>query len=199
MLSASSSTTGGCEEQIFNNTVYGNGSRRESIFNNTIYATADRESRLPEGNPRQRGPQQHRDRQPRPEPVQSVSKTTVADHNMIQGNPLFRDPKANDFHLQAGLPGHRRRRRDSGGPQRPRRHSAAPGQGLRSRGLRVQRRFVRAHDRPVFRRLRSRSDVSRRHRVHEEAQVGWDQSQPVTWVRSGLTAARGRTSRCLPV
>ena len=36
--------------------------------------------------------------------LHNESKTTVVDHNMVEGNPRFRDAKANDFHLQPASP-----------------------------------------------------------------------------------------------
>ena len=80
----------GCEELIFNNTVYGN--PLPGIAIGTDEETHDNVVRnnIAIGN---RDPNFH-----------NATKTTVADHNMVDGNPRFRDPKANDFHL---LPGSR--------------------------------------------------------------------------------------------
>ena len=156
---ASSSATGSSENRIFNNTVYGNRGPGIAIGQSGTE------------NQRQRGPQQHPDRKPRPEPVADHSKTTVYDHNMIDGNPLFRDPKANDFHLQPGSPAIDAGVTIAGSPQRPRRHFAAPGQGLRSRGLRVQRRRLRAHDQHLLQRIPCRADVSARDdRIHDQGE-----------------------------
>jgi hypothetical protein len=94
----------GAEEPNSNNTIQGNrGPTEQSIFNNTIYGNhgpgiaiaADNETRdnvvrnnIAIGN-----------RDPN---VLNRSSTTVIDHNLVQGNPRFRDPQAHDFHLQPG-------------------------------------------------------------------------------------------------
>ena len=80
----------GCEQQIFNNTVYHN--RLPGIAIGTDVETHGNVVRnniaIANGDPN----------------LHKGSANNVVDHNLISGNPLFRDPKANDFHLQPGSP-----------------------------------------------------------------------------------------------
>ena len=75
----------GCEQQILNNTVYGN--RAPGIAIGTDEETHGNVVRnnITIENP---DPNLHRG-----------SETTVYDHNFIAGKPHFRDPQADDFHL----------------------------------------------------------------------------------------------------
>ncbi len=76
---------------------------QESIFNNTIYG--NRGPGIAIGSDRETGTNVVRNnialgnRDPN---LDNLSKPTVCDHNMIQGDARFRDPKANDFHLRPG-------------------------------------------------------------------------------------------------
>ena len=83
--------TRGSDEQILNNTIYGNRGPGVAIAGDKeTHDNVVRNNIL------------IRNREPNL--FDSWSTTTVKDHNMVDGDPRFRDPEGNDFHLQAGSP-----------------------------------------------------------------------------------------------
>ena len=102
----------GRKSLLYDNVIWGNlfgviiaGGSEARVYNNTICRNRGPGVRIPDdgltsGNER---PQQHHRHNPDPN-LFNESKTSRIDHNLLDGNPRFRDLASDDFHLLPGSP-----------------------------------------------------------------------------------------------